>query len=113
MSESSYAKVLQIKQFNANLNKLKPIGVLSNTKSITNNHFPGNFQPGEEGCILKKYVEREAECLSGLTSDPKLQEFSPTFHGVVDVNGEKYTRMQDLLLPFDCPSLMDCKMGIR
>nr|CAB3257458.1 inositol-trisphosphate 3-kinase A-like [Phallusia mammillata] len=73
----------------------------------------GNFQPGEEGCILKKYVEREAECLSGLTSDPKLQDFSPTFHGVVEVNGEKYTRMQDLLLPFDCPSLMDCKMGIR
>ena len=75
--------------------------------------FIGNFQPGEEGCILKKYVEREAECLKGLTSDPSLQCYAPTFHGVVSLAEEKYTRMQDLLLHFDNPSLMDCKMGIR
>ena len=75
--------------------------------------FLGNFQPGEEGCILKKYVEREAECLRGLTEDQSLQGFAPTFHGIVNLAEEKYTRMQDLLLPFDNPSLMDCKMGIR
>ena len=73
----------------------------------------GNFQPGEEGCILKKYEEREAECLKGLTSDESLRTFAPTFHGIVYLSDEKYTRMQDLLLPFDNPSLMDCKMGIR
>jgi len=62
---------------------------------------------------LKKYVEREAECLQGFSSDSMLQSLAPTFRGVVEMNGEKYTQMQDLLLPFDCPSLMDCKMGVR
>uniref|UniRef100_H2Z944 Kinase n=1 Tax=Ciona savignyi TaxID=51511 RepID=H2Z944_CIOSA len=73
----------------------------------------GNFQPGEEGCILKRYVEREANCLKGLAADMTLRNFAPRFHGIVDNNGEKYTQMEDLLLPFDSPSLMDCKMGIR
>ena len=62
---------------------------------------------------MKKYCEREAECLKGLTEDASLQGFAPTFHGIVNLAEEKYTRMQDLLLPFDNPSLMDCKMGIR
>ncbi|CAK8694275.1 unnamed protein product [Clavelina lepadiformis] len=73
----------------------------------------GNFQPGDEGCILKKFCEREADCLRSISDDPVLRNFAPTFHGIVECSAEKYTRMQDLLLPFDCPSLMDCKMGIR
>nr|XP_018669260.1 inositol-trisphosphate 3-kinase A-like isoform X1 [Ciona intestinalis] len=73
----------------------------------------GNFQPGEEGCILKRYVEREANCLKGMGADLTLQNFAPSFHGIVENNGEKFTQMEDLLLPFDAPSLMDCKMGIR
>ena len=73
----------------------------------------GNFQPGEEGCILKKYVDREANCLEGFKSDSNLRDFVPTFHGIVTRNDGKYTRMQDLLLSFESPSLMDCKMGIR
>uniref|UniRef100_H2Z943 Kinase n=1 Tax=Ciona savignyi TaxID=51511 RepID=H2Z943_CIOSA len=85
-------------------------------ESIKHSFFfqhPGNFQPGEEGCILKRYVEREANCLKGLAADMTLRNFAPRFHGIVDNNGEKYTQMEDLLLPFDSPSLMDCKMGIR
>lgn len=73
----------------------------------------GNFQPGEEGCILKKYCQREAECLSELTKDEYLGAYAPDYHGIVDKEGERYTRMQDLLLAFDCPSVMDCKMGVR
>lgn len=73
----------------------------------------GNFQPGEEGCILKKYCHREAECLSQLARDEHLSPYAPDYHGVVDKDGERYTRMQDLLLAFDCPSVMDCKMGLR
>ena len=75
--------------------------------------YLGSFQPGEEGCILKKYVEREANCLEGFKNDPNLHDFVPVFHGIVMKKNEKYTRMQDLLLQFECPSIMDCKMGIR
>ena len=75
--------------------------------------FTGSFQPGKEGCILKKYVEREADCLEGLNKNAELHDFVPIYHGIVERKNEKYTRMQDLLMQFDCPSIMDCKMGIR
>nr|XP_039249409.1 inositol-trisphosphate 3-kinase A-like isoform X1 [Styela clava] len=73
----------------------------------------GNFQPGEEGCILKKFCSREADCLNKLSTDNALRPFAPEYHGIVEKEGEKYTRMQDLLLAYDCPSVMDCKMGVR
>jgi len=73
----------------------------------------GNFQAGEEGCILKKYVECEANFLQTVTNDSLLNGLAPTFEGVVTSKGDKYTRMQDLLLNFDQPSIMDCKMGVR
>lgn len=75
--------------------------------------FQGCFQPGREGSILKKYVAREAQCLEGFASDPKLHDFVPAFHGMESKDQEDFIRMQDLLSTFECPSIMDCKMGIR
>lgn len=62
---------------------------------------------------MKKYCSREADSLNNLSNDPGLREFAPEYHGIVEKDGEKYTRMQDLLMAFDCPSVMDCKMGVR
>lgn len=37
----------------------------------------------------------------------------PTFHGVVERDGESYLQLQDLLDGFDGPCVLDCKMGVR
>jgi len=73
----------------------------------------GNFQPGQEGCILKKFVDGEATFLKLVGEDENLCGLAPTFHGVVENSENKFTRMQDLLSSFDAPSIMDCKMGVR
>lgn len=74
--------------------------------------FPGNFKAGGEGTILKKFSENEKLCFERLQGDV-LQGFVPGYHGVVERDGEPFLHMTDLLVNFDEPSVMDCKMGVR
>ncbi|XP_060108641.1 inositol-trisphosphate 3-kinase B-like [Heteronotia binoei] len=72
----------------------------------------GNFKASEKGQILKKFSPVENACLVELMDDV-LHPFVPTYHGVVETNGERYIQMDDLLCGLDMPSIMDCKMGTR
>nr|XP_008123644.1 PREDICTED: inositol-trisphosphate 3-kinase B [Anolis carolinensis] len=72
----------------------------------------GNFKPSERGQILKKFSPVEDACLAELMTDV-LHPFVPAYHGVVEVAGERYIQMDDLLSGLDMPSIMDCKMGTR
>ncbi|XP_077366159.1 uncharacterized protein itpkb isoform X2 [Festucalex cinctus] len=70
----------------------------------------GSFKAGANGRILKKHCECEQRCLSLLMRDV-LCPYVPGYHGDVDKDGQKYNQMEDLLADFDCPCVMDCKMG--
>ncbi|MGH0117943.1 UNVERIFIED_CONTAM: hypothetical protein FKN15_042718 [Acipenser sinensis] len=72
----------------------------------------GNFKAGEFGKILKKYCECEHRSLEGLMLD-RLRPYVPGYYGLVEKEGETYNQMEDLLADFDCPNIMDCKMGTR
>uniref|UniRef100_A0A8C6T3V9 Kinase n=1 Tax=Neogobius melanostomus TaxID=47308 RepID=A0A8C6T3V9_9GOBI len=72
----------------------------------------GSFKAGANGRILKKHCECEQRCLSLLMKDV-LQPYVPGYHGDVEKDGQKYNQMEDLLAEFDCPCVMDCKMGVR
>lgn len=72
----------------------------------------GNFQAGENGKLLKKYCQREQQCLQQLMND-NLRPFVPGYYGVMQHNDQDYNLMDDLLTEFDSPSIMDCKMGSR
>ncbi|XP_056152424.1 inositol-trisphosphate 3-kinase A [Lampris incognitus] len=72
----------------------------------------GNFKAADEGTILKKFCENEMQCFEKLKGDA-LQPFVPGYHGVVEREGESFLHMTDLLVNFDLPNVMDCKMGIR
>ncbi|XP_025032367.1 inositol-trisphosphate 3-kinase A-like isoform X2 [Python bivittatus] len=72
----------------------------------------GNFKPSEGGQILKRFSTVEEACLAELMTDV-LRPFVPAYHGVVEVGGERYIQMDDLLRGLQNPSIMDCKMGTR
>ncbi|XP_070301336.1 inositol-trisphosphate 3-kinase A isoform X1 [Salvelinus sp. IW2-2015] len=72
----------------------------------------GNFKAGGEGTILKKFSENEKLCFERLQGDV-LQDFVPGYYGVVERDGDPFLHMTDLLVNFDRPSVMDCKMGVR
>lgn len=72
----------------------------------------GSFKAGANGRILKKHCESEQRCLSLLMKDV-LRPYVPGYHGDVEKDGQKYNQMEDLLAEFDCPCVMDCKMGVR
>ncbi|XP_077443833.1 inositol-trisphosphate 3-kinase A [Stigmatopora argus] len=72
----------------------------------------GSFKAGANGRILKKHCECEQRCLSLLMRDV-LCPYVPGYHGDVEKDGQKYNQMEDLLAEFDCPCVMDCKMGVR
>ncbi|XP_022528266.2 inositol-trisphosphate 3-kinase A [Astyanax mexicanus] len=72
----------------------------------------GSFKAAEEGTILKKYSENEKRCFESLRDDA-LQRFVPAYHGVVERDGDLFLQMNDLLVNFDGPNVMDCKMGVR
>lgn len=72
----------------------------------------GSFKAGANGRILKKHCECEQRCLSLLMKDV-LRPYVPGYHGDVEKDGQKYNQMEDLLAEFDCPCVMDCKMGVR
>uniref|UniRef100_A0A8C6WLC8 Kinase n=1 Tax=Neogobius melanostomus TaxID=47308 RepID=A0A8C6WLC8_9GOBI len=61
---------------------------------------------------VSKHCECEQRCLSLLMKDV-LQPYVPGYHGDVEKDGQKYNQMEDLLAEFDCPCVMDCKMGVR
>ncbi|XP_061751816.1 inositol-trisphosphate 3-kinase A [Nerophis ophidion] len=72
----------------------------------------GNFKAADEGTILKKYSENEMLCFERLRNDALLP-FVPVYHGIVEKDGESFLHMADLLMTFDLPNVMDCKMGVR
>uniref|UniRef100_T1JCQ4 Kinase n=1 Tax=Strigamia maritima TaxID=126957 RepID=T1JCQ4_STRMM len=73
----------------------------------------GSFKPGDQGTILKKFCPKEEKCLQALTKD-MLRPYVPDYKGqVVNDDGEKFIRLQDLLGDFDNPCVMDCKLGVR
>ncbi|CAM9583595.1 unnamed protein product [Lampetra planeri] len=72
----------------------------------------GGFVAGEEGRVLKRLSECERRCLDALMADP-LGPYVPAFYGVLELHGERYNHMEDLLHGFSAPAVMDCKMGIR
>ncbi|XP_015781942.1 inositol-trisphosphate 3-kinase B isoform X2 [Tetranychus urticae] len=72
----------------------------------------GNFKSGTVGTILKKSCGEEEKCFQKLINDP-LSEFVPKFRGKSITNGEEFLELEDLLAKFDCPSVMDMKIGLR
>lgn len=72
----------------------------------------GNFKAADEGTILKKFSENEMQCFEKLKEDALLP-FVPGYHGVVEKDEDYYLHMTDLLVNFDHPNVMDCKMGVR
>ena len=72
----------------------------------------GNFKAGEQGTILKKTNDIEKGCLVKLMKDV-LRPYAPEFKREVFKNEESYLVLQDLLIGFESPSVMDCKMGVR
>ncbi|KAM8902823.1 inositol-trisphosphate 3-kinase Cb isoform 1-T2 [Spinachia spinachia] len=72
----------------------------------------GNFQAGEYGRLLKRFCEREQQCLQKLMKDT-LRPYVPGYYGIVKREEQDYNLMDDLLADFDSPSIMDCKMGSR
>ena len=42
-----------------------------------------------------------------------MRDFVPDYRGPVKKDDEKYVQMQDLLIEFDSPCIMDVKMGTR
>ncbi|KAG8449514.1 hypothetical protein GDO86_016237 [Hymenochirus boettgeri] len=72
----------------------------------------GSFKAAANGTILKRYSENEKNCFELLMDDP-LVSCVPAYHGVVERDGESYIQLDDLLINFDEPCVMDCKMGIR
>lgn len=72
----------------------------------------GNFKAADEGNILKKFSENEMQCFEKLRGDALLP-FVPSYHGVVEKDGESFLHMTDLLANFELPNVMDCKMGVR
>ncbi|KAG0411181.1 hypothetical protein HPB47_011685 [Ixodes persulcatus] len=74
----------------------------------------GNFRSGTQGTILKKLCGKEESCLKQLMRDSWLREYVPEFKGRVDMDdGSVYLELQDLLAGFQCPCVMDVKVGLR
>ncbi|XP_038162257.1 inositol-trisphosphate 3-kinase Cb [Cyprinodon tularosa] len=72
----------------------------------------GNFLARDGGRLLKRYCECEQQCLEKLMQDI-LHPYVPGYYGVVQKDDQEYNLMDDLLVDFDSPSIMDCKMGSR
>ncbi len=49
--------------------------------------FPGNFQAGESGAVLKKLDSREKQCYLRLQAD-RLKMFVPEYRGDTEKNEE-------------------------
>ncbi|KAH9375481.1 hypothetical protein HPB48_012924 [Haemaphysalis longicornis] len=74
----------------------------------------GNFRSGAQGTILKKLCGKEESCLKQLMRDPWLRDYVPEFKGRVEMEDcSSYLELQDLLAGFQCPCVMDVKIGLR
>jgi len=62
--------------------------------------------------ILKKCTGNEQRCLQLLMND-KLSHFVPKLIRSIELDGECYVELQDLLANFENASVMDVKMGCR
>lgn len=91
---------------------IPPVGKCLNSQSIGLHPISGNFKAADEGTILKKFSENERQCFEKLRDDALLP-FVPVYHGTVEKDGESYLHLTDLLVKFDLPNVMDCKIGVR
>ncbi|XP_029956610.1 inositol-trisphosphate 3-kinase C isoform X2 [Salarias fasciatus] len=72
----------------------------------------GSFHVGEYGTLLKRFCEGEQQCYLRLMED-SLRPFVPGYYGVVQHGEHDYNMMDNLLMNFNAPAIMDCKMGSR
>ncbi|EEB19911.1 Inositol-trisphosphate 3-kinase A, putative [Pediculus humanus corporis] len=75
----------------------------------------GNFKAGpEQGTILKKLCPKEEKCYKILMKDV-LRPYVPEYKGQVTCDGNEcvYLQLQDLLVDFTSPCVLDCKLGLR
>ena len=71
----------------------------------------GTFK-SEHGYLLKALTEGEAKILEAIQDTP-LKQFIPQYMGRVERDGEHFLKMQDVLLPYNEPHVMDVKLGLR
>lgn len=62
--------------------------------------------------ILKKSTGNEERCFKDLLSD-SLSKFVPNLIRTIEIDGQNYLEMEDLLSKFENASVMDVKMGLR
>lgn len=73
----------------------------------------GCFQAGEPGTILKKLNVNEQKFYETIENDC-LKMYVPESRGeIIKEDGEKFLQLEDLLTGFNCPCVMDIKMGVR
>lgn len=72
----------------------------------------GSFHIGDYGTLLKRFCEGEQQCYLRLMED-SLRPFVPAYYGVVQHGEHNYNMMDNLLINFNEPAIMDCKMGSR
>lgn len=72
----------------------------------------GSFQVGDYGTLLKKFCKGEQQCYLRLMEDI-LRPFVPAYYGVLQFGELDYNVMDNLLIHFNAPAIMDCKMGSR
>eukprot|EP00038_Savillea_parva_P002574 m.115560 g.115560 ORF g.115560 m.115560 type:complete len:496 (-) comp10882_c1_seq2:1488-2975(-) len=74
----------------------------------------GDFLPGTAGTVLKKATMAEKHAYELLMEEGEtMRQFVPLFYKEVDINGEPFIEMEDLLGHFTDPCCMDIKMGVR
>jgi len=74
----------------------------------------GDFLPGTAGTLLKKAAACEKQAYDSLMEEAEpMRQFVPLFYKEVDISGEPFIEMEDLLGHFTNPCCMDIKMGVR
>eukprot|EP00056_Hartaetosiga_gracilis_P008490 m.121482 g.121482 ORF g.121482 m.121482 type:complete len:461 (+) comp12921_c7_seq22:40-1422(+) len=77
----------------------------------------GDFASAQ-GVLFKKSSDLEKAAYEDVSEDPILKAFVPMYFSTVQLRNEEnepveFLQLQDLLCFYDCPSIMDVKMGIR
>jgi len=77
---------------------------------------PESIVPTATGIVRKRIQsldDNELKAYQSIESDPYAINLAPEFYGVHKINGEYYLELQDLLVGFKDPNVMDIKMGCR